>query len=195
MYILGKGSEDAPTLIKFGANVGALTRGGDYYRLITSAFLHIGVIHLLCNLYSMFMVGPTIEYFYGKFKYILIYLYSAITASLFVLIFQGENTITAGASGAIFGLLGALLYFGYKYKGYIGNKIIGSVISVILINLFIGFTSQGISNAGHIGGLVGGLAISFMLGASKDDKKSTKISGAIVLFLLTGFLVYMAFFR
>ncbi len=94
MYILGKGSEDSSTLIKFGANVGSLTRGGDYYRLITSAFLHIGVIHLLCNLYSLFMVGPTVEYFYGKLKFILIYLYSAITAALFVLIFHVNNTIT-----------------------------------------------------------------------------------------------------
>lgn len=195
MYIFGKGSEDSSTLIKFGANVGSLTRGGDYYRLITSAFLHIGVIHLLCNLYSLFMVGPTVEYFYGKFKFILIYLYSAITASLFVLIFHGNNTITAGASGAIFGLLGALLYFGYKYRGYIGNRIIGSVISVILLNLFIGFTSPGISNAAHIGGLLGGLAISYMLGAGTDEKKSTKISGIIIFVILTGFLVYMSFFR
>lgn len=195
MYILGKGSEDASTLIKFGANVGTLTRGGDYYRLITSAFLHIGVIHLLCNVYSLFMVGPTVDYFYGKLKFILIYLYSAIAASLFVLIFQGNNTITAGASGAIFGLMGALLYFGYRYKGYIGNRIIGSVISVILLNLFIGFTSAGISNIAHIGGLIGGLAISFMLGVDNEDKKSTKISGIIIFTVITAFLVYMAFFR
>lgn len=195
MYILGNGSENAATLIKFGANVGALTKHGDIYRLITCAFLHIGFLHLLCNLYSMFMIGPTVEYFFGKLKFILIYLYSAIVASLFVLIFQGDNTVTAGASGAIFGLMGALLYFGYTYRGYIGNRIITSVASVILINLFIGFTSVGISNAAHIGGLIGGLVISYMLGAGVENKKSSRISGTIIFSLLTGFLVYMAFFR
>ena len=195
MYIFGHGSENTATLIKFGANMGSLTKHGDFYRLITSAFLHIGIIHLLCNLYSLFMIGPTVDYFYGKIKFILIYLYSAITASLFVLIFSGDNTITAGASGAIFGLLGALLYFGYTYRGYIGNKMIGSIISVVVINLVIGFTSPGISNAAHIGGLIGGLVISYMLGAGVENKKSSRISGAIIFAVLTGFLVYMAFFR
>ena len=182
-------------LSKFGGNLVSKTLNGDYYRLITSAFLHANLIHLLCNTYSLFMVGPTVEYFYGKFKFILIYLYSAITASLFVLMFHGTNVIAVGASGAIFGLLGALLYFGYKYRGYIGNRIIGSVISVIVLNLFIGFTLSGISNYAHIGGLIGGLAISYMLGVDNNDKKSTKISGIIIFTLLTGFLVYMAFFR
>ena len=195
MYIFGHGSENAATLIKFGANMGTLTKHGDIYRLISCAFLHIGVIHLLCNLYSLFVIGPNVEYFFGKFKFALIYLYSAITASLFVLIFQGDNTITAGASGAIFGLMGALLYFGYTYRGYIGNKLIGSVVSVIVINLFIGFTSPGISNAAHIGGLIGGLVIAYMLGIDSNEKKSQRISGAIIFTLLTGFLVYMAFFK
>ena len=195
MYIFGHGSQNAATLTKFGANVGTLTKHGDLYRLITSAFIHIGIIHLLCNLYSLFVIGPTVEYFFGKIRFILIYLYSAIVASLFVLIFQGDNTITAGASGAIFGLMGALLYFGYTYRGYIGNKIITSVISVVLINLFIGFTSPGISNAAHIGGLIGGVVISYMLGTGTDNKKASRISGIIIFTLLTGFLVYMAFFR
>ncbi|MBR4830354.1 MAG: rhomboid family intramembrane serine protease [Bacilli bacterium] len=179
----------------FGAYKYDWVKSGDFFRLISSAFVHINMIHLLCNMYSLFVVGPTVDYFYGKFKFVLIYLYSAIVASLFVMIFEGANVIAAGASGAIFGLLGALLYFGYAYRGYIGNKMIGSVISVIIINLFIGFTYTRISNIAHIGGLIGGLAISYMLGAGVENKKSSRISGAIILALLTGFLVYMAFFR
>ncbi len=195
MYILGKGSEDSETLINFGANIGVLTKAGQYYRLITCAFLHIGVIHLFCNMYSIYAVGPTIEYFFGKAKFLFIYFYSAITASLFVLIFQSDTVLTAGASGAIFGLLGALLYFGYTYRGYLGNRILGQVASVIVLNLFIGFSMPGISNAAHIGGLIGGLAMSFMLGADINEKKSNKIHGIIITVLLTAFLVYMAFFR
>lgn len=195
MYIIGNGSENKATLLKFGANMGMLTKNGDYYRLITCAFLHIGVVHLLCNLYSLFIIGQNIEYFFGKLKFVLIYFYSAITALLFVLIFQSDNTITAGASGAIFGLMGALLYFGYTYRGYIGNRIISSALTVIAINLAYGFVHPGISNAAHIGGLVGGLAISYMLGIKSNENKASKISGTIIVFALSAFLVYMAFFR
>ena len=196
MYILGNGSESTQTLIKFGANYGVLTKAGEYYRLITCAFLHIGILHLICNMYSLYVLGPTIEHFFGKGKFILIYLYSAIIGSLFALTFQGNQVVTAGASGAIFGLLGALLYFGFSYRGYVGNRIINQVIPVILINLLIGFTSTGISNSAHIGGLIGGLAISFMLGAEmKDENKSSRINGTIITILLTGFMIYMAFFR
>lgn len=195
MYLIGNGSEDSQTLINFGANMGALTKNGEYFRLISCAFLHIGVLHLVCNMYSIYAVGPTVEYFYGKLKFIFIYFYSAIIASLFVLIFQGDGVVTAGASGAIFGLMGALLYFGYSYRGYMGNRAISSVVSVIIINLFIGFTTPGISNAAHIGGLIGGFAMSYMLGANVDDKKAVKINGIIITLILTGFLIYMSFFR
>ena len=195
MYLIGNGSEDSQTLINFGANMGALTKNGEYFRLISCAFLHIGVLHLVCNMYSIYAVGPTVEYFYGKLKFIFIYFYSAIIASLFVLIFQGDGVVTTGASGAIFGLMGALLYFGYSYRGYMGNRAISSVVSVIIINLFIGFTTPGISNAAHIGGLIGGLAMSYMLGANVDDKKTVKINGIIITLILTGFLIYMSFFR
>ena len=86
---------------------------------------------------------------------------------------------------AIFGLLGSLLYFGYYYRGYIGNQIIGQIIPVILINLVIGFISPGISNAAHIGGLIGGICISFMLGINDKSDKSNRITGTILTVVLT----------
>ena len=195
MYIIGKGSEDTNTLIGFGANIPALIRGGEYYRLIASGFLHIGIIHILCNMYSLLVLGPNIEHFYGKFKYILIYFYSMIIASLFVMVFQNDYSVSAGASGAIFGLLGSLLYFGYYYRGYIGNQIIGQIIPVIIINLVIGFISPGISNAAHIGGLIGGICVSFMLGINDKSDKANRITGTILTVVLTAFMVYLAFFK
>lgn len=195
MYIFGKGSEDTDTLLKFGANVPALIRGGDYYRLIASGFLHIGIIHILCNMYSLSVLGPTIEHFYGKAKYVLIYFFSMIIASLFVMVFQNDYSVSAGASGAIFGLLGSLLYFGYYYRGYIGNQIIGQIIPVIIINLVIGFISPGISNAAHIGGLIGGICVSFMLGINDKSDKTNRITGTILTVVLTAFMVYLAFFK
>ena len=195
MYVFGNGSENIDTLIKFGANYAPLTKSGEYYRLITSAFLHIGVIHLLCNLYALYVIGPQIEQFFGRIKYILIYLFSAIMGSLFALVLSGDNTVSAGASGAIFGLFGAILYFGYTYRGYIGNAIISQIVPVILLNLFIGLTSTNIGNAAHIGGLVGGYVMSLALGADIDESRSQKINGMVVTILLTVFMVYMAFFR
>ena len=195
MYIIGKGSEDTDTLIKFGANIPSLIRGGDYYRLIASGFLHIGIIHILCNMYSLSVLGPTIEHFYGKAKYVLIYFYSMIIASLFVMVFQSDYSVSVGASGAIFGLLGSLLYFGYHYRGYIGNQIIGQIIPVIIINLVIGFMAPGISNAAHIGGLLGGVCVSFMLGINDKNDKTNRITGTILTIVLTGFMIYLAFFK
>ena len=194
MYLLGNGSENTKTLINFGANYVALTKSGEYYRLLTSAFLHIGVIHLLLNMYSLYIIGTQIEYFYGKIKYSIIYLFSALMGSLFTIVLSSENTVAAGASGAIFGLLGSMLYFGYHYRGYIGNAIIGQIIPVIILNLFIGFTTPGIGNAAHIGGLIGGYIISMALGFDKENNIS-KVHGTIISILLTVFMVYFGFIK
>ena len=194
MYLFGNGSTNTQTLIDFGANYLPLTKSGDYYRLLTSAFLHIGLIHLALNMYSLFVIGTSIEYFYGKVKYLLIYLYSALIGSLFTVILSSNNTVAAGASGAIFGLLGAMLYFGYHYRGYIGNSIISQVVPVVLINLFFGFITPGIGNAAHIGGLIGGYIISMAVGFDNDNDKS-KIHGIIISIILLAFLTYISFFR
>ena len=194
MYILGNGSESTQTLVDFGANYVKLTKSGEFYRIITSAFLHIGILHLILNMYSLSVIGTQIEYFYGKVKYIILYLFSAIMGSLFTVVLSSSNTVAAGASGAIFGLLGALLYFGYNYRGYIGNSIIGQVIPVILLNLFIGFTTPGIGNAAHIGGLIGGYLISMILGFDKENKAS-RIHGTIITTILLGFLIYIGFIK
>ena len=194
MYILGKGSQDSQTLINFGANFVQYTKSGDFYRLLTCAFLHIGVFHLLLNMYSLSVVGTQIEYFYGKVKYVFIYLFSAIMASLFTVALSANNTLAAGASGAIFGLLGAMLYFGYHYRGYIGNALLYQILPVIAINLYIGFSMPNIDNAAHIGGLIGGYLMSMALGFDKDSK-STKINGMIISIILTAFMIYLGFIR
>ena len=192
MYILGNGSEDTYTLIKFGANLDVLTKNGEYFRLITCAFVHIGIIHLIFNMYALYIIGPQVESFFGKFKYVGIYFISAISASILSLAFN-ENVISAGASGAIFGLLGALLYFGYHYRIYLGNAIRSQIIPIIIINLLFGFTMTGIDNAAHIGGLIGGVLASMVLGVPEKSNKNEKINGLIVLLVYFGFIIYMSF--
>ena len=176
MYVLGNGSTDNYTLLVFGANVDTLTKNGDYYRLFTSMFLHIGILHLLCNMYSLYIIGKEVENVFGKVKYLIIYLLSGIAGSILSLAFN-HNTICAGASGAIFGLLGALLYFGYYYRTYLGATLTRSIIPVIVLNLIIGFTSSGIDNAAHIGGLVGGILIAMAVGVPDKSNNNNKING------------------
>ena len=197
MYMLGNGSENTNTLIDFGANYILLTKAGEYYRLITSGFLHIGVIHLLLNMYSLYIVGSQVEYFYGKVKYVIIYLFSLIMGSLFTVALSSVNTVSAGASGAIFGLLGSILYFGIKYRGYIGNSLVNQIVPVVVLNLIIGFTTPGIGNAAHIGGLIGGYLISMAvgIGIDKKEQRSSRINGIIISAILTIFMIYIGFVR
>lgn len=192
MYILGKGSQDAFTLIKFGAFQKDLILGGEYYRLITSAFLHIGIFHLLFNCYALYVIGRQLESFLGKIKFLIIYLVSALCGSLMSMIFP--ISISAGASGAIFGLLGSLLYFGYNYRVYLGTVLKSQIIPLILINLIFGFMVSGINNAAHIGGLIGGILITMSLGIKYKSKKYEQINGIVLLSLFLGFLIYMGFF-
>lgn len=194
MYILGNGSEDTYTLLKFGANLDALTKNGQYYRLFTSMFLHIGIIHLLCNMYSLYIIGREVEIVFTKKKYLIIYLLSGIAGSILSLAFN-HNTVCAGASGAIFGLLGALLYFGYYYRAYLGASVTRSILPVVIINLIIGFASTGIDNAAHIGGLVGGILIAMAVGVPDKSNKVSRINGIILSIIYFMFIIYLSFFR
>jgi len=150
------------TLLILGGKYGPLIDAGQYYRLITCAFLHGGIVHLGCNMYSLYAIGPQIEQIYGKVKYIIIYLLSAI-GSAYLSYILSPKTLSIGASGAIFGLLGALLVFLIQERGRIRRGAIGNIVSVIIINLFIGLSLSNIDNYGHIGGLIVGFLISFIL--------------------------------
>lgn len=193
MYIFGKGSEDTLTLLLFGANYPVLVRAGDYYRLITSAFLHVGLLHLIFNNYALYVIGSQLESFLGKAKFLIIYLISAICGSLMSMLFS--DGISVGASGAIFGLLGSLLYFGYNYRVYLGTVLKSQIIPLIILNLVIGFITPGIDNAAHIGGLLGGLGMTMALGIKYKTSTFEKVNGKIIMAVYIGFLIFMAFFR
>lgn len=194
MYIFGNGSEDTLTLLAFGANLDVLVESGELYRLFTCLFLHIGIFHLVCNMYSLYIIGKEVESLYGKLKFLMIYIISGISGSILSLAFN-ENTISAGASGAIFGLLGALLYFGYYYRTYLGATIRSSVLPVIILNLVIGFLNPGIDNSAHIGGLVAGVLSSMLVGVPDKSGKRDRVNGIILTIIYIGFIIYLAFFN
>ncbi len=175
---------------KFGVNR-MMVQQMEIYRLLTGTFIHIDFLHFLCNAYALFTVGNMVEGYYGKKKFIVIYLVSALSGSLLsIAMFDG---LSIGASGAIFGLLGSLLYFGYHYRVYFGNVILQRIIPIIILNLFIGFTVSNIDNFAHIGGLIGGFLISKALGINSKDKKSDKINGIILTIIYLTFLIMLNF--
>lgn len=180
------------SLVLLGANNRGLVLNGEVWRLIVAAFLHGNAIHLLVNMYSLYIIGSQVETYLGKWRYIVIYLLSAIMGNILSIVFS-SNSISIGASGAIFGLMGSLLYFGYHYRLYLSNTLTSQIIPVILINLFLGFSMSGIDNAAHIGGLIGGYLATMIVGIKYKSTKRETINGIIVYLLLTSFLVYALF--
>ncbi len=168
-----------------------LVKNGQYFRLVSSLFLHGSVIHLLLNMYALYVVGNQLETFLGKEKFAFIYLFSGITGSLLSCM-GAFNSL--GASGAIFGLFGSLLYFGYHYRLYFGSVILKEILPVIVVNLLIGFSLSGINNAAHIGGLIGGIFSTMALGVNSKKEKSSTLNGTIISAIYLGFLIYLVFF-
>ena len=175
-------------------NYAPAIQSGEWYRLITSAFVHVSIIHLLCNMYALYIIGTQIENFFGKLRYSIIYLGSAITGSMLSMLFNTSN-YSIGASGAIFGLLGALLYFGYHYRVYLDSVIKSQILPIIILNLSIGFMIPGIDNACHIGGLLGGVLISMAVGVKYKSNKRDVINGIVMSLIFIGFLIYMLLFH
>ena len=170
-----------------------LIRAGEYYRLITGTFLHANIVHLLFNCYALYVLGSQLESFIGKTKYIIMYLFSALLGALFSMIFT-HNAMSIGASGAIFGIMGSMLYFGYHYRVFLGNIIRSQIIPLIAVNLAIGFMLSSIDNFAHIGGLIGGLLSTMALGIKYHSTKSERINGVILSLIFLIFSVYLAFF-
>ena len=192
VFALSGANLNVLNLLRYGALNSVLVQNGEFWRLITAGFLHGGIFHLIFNMYALYIIGTQIENFAGKWKFLAIYFCSMLTASLMSCVIN-PNSVSVGASGAIFGLLGALVYFGYHYRLYLGTVLKTQVIPIIIINLLIGFMVPGIDNFAHIGGLVGGYLITMAVGIPGKSKKNDRINGIIVLTLLISFLCYMLF--
>ena len=188
---------DNESLLKWGANFRPLTLEGESWRLITNCFLHIGIFHLLMNMYALLYIGLLLEPHLGKARFSAAYLLTGITASIASLWWH-DLTISAGASGAIFGMYGVFLAM------LTTNLIEKSARKALLtsIAVFVGYNilnglkpNSGIDNAAHIGGLLGGLVIGYALIPSlkktnENKLKYTTIGLLTVLILVSSFVVY-----
>lgn len=179
--------------ITLGANNKILVKNGQIFRLITYAFLHGSLIHLITNMYSLWIIGNQVENNLGKVRMIIIYFVSALCGGMLSCIFN--DGISVGASGAIFGLMGALVYFGMHYRLYLHDALKNKLIPVILVNLIIGFSITGIDNYCHIGGLIGGFLASMACGVPESKNKLEKVNGIILLIIFILFMSYLIWFR
>lgn len=154
---------DRGWIFEHGVLYGPLVQAGDWWRLITSAFMHYGPIHLLLNMFGLFWAGTLLERAIGRWRFLLLYLASGLAGSAGALVYDAvadRTSLVVGASGALFGILGAL--FVLERRGTIRTE--GQIAGLIVINLIftLAFASF-ISVGGHIGGLLGGVAAMFLL--------------------------------
>ncbi|WP_431798838.1 rhomboid family intramembrane serine protease [Halobacillus andaensis] len=173
-------STSTSTLIEFGAKYNPAIIEGEWWRIITSMFLHIGIVHLLMNMLALFYLGAAVEKIYGSTRFLTIYFLAGIfggSAS-----FMLNPNIAAGASGAIFGLFGALLYFGLKNKRLFFQTMGYNLLMIIGINIAFGLIVPQIDNGAHIGGLAGGFIASMMVGLPAQPHLKRNKLVAVILY-------------
>lgn len=183
------GSTDVPNLIELGAKYNPAMIDGEWWRAITSMFLHIGLLHLFMNMLALYFLGVLLERIYGSTRFLFIYFLSGIGGSMTS--FALSSSVSAGASGALFGLFGALLFFGVNYKKLFFQTMGRNVIFILVLNLFIGILIPNIDMGAHLGGLITGFIASAIVSLPK--KKNYKISFLsffVYIAIIAGLLLY-----
>ena len=179
---LAGGTTSEETLMAFGVKSNAQIDQGQLWRFVTPIFIHIGLLHLLFNSYALWMVGPQVEKLYGSERFVILYVVTGV-AGVFGSYFYHPQSISAGASGAIFGLFGVLLVFGIRYRRFIPpffKRAVGTgVLPVILINLVIGFSVQAIDNSAHISGLLAGAVLAGVVPFQRPGEGTHSIFRAV----------------
>ncbi|MFW6195042.1 MAG: rhomboid family intramembrane serine protease [Chloroflexota bacterium] len=154
------GSQNAAVLVQYGAKFGPLIAEGEWWRLIAPVFMHIGAFHLLANSIGLIIFGSIVEGAFGRPAFIATYMVAGIAGN--VASYAAGPTVGAGASGAIFGLLGAFgvyLYLNKSALGQAASSSLGGLGFILAINVIFGLITPGIDNMAHLGGLVAGAAM------------------------------------
>jgi rhomboid protease GluP len=152
------------TATAFGANYGPAVRDGEYWRLLTSMFLHGGFLHLFLNAWALYQLAGLFELLLGSGRLLVVYFVSGIAGSLASVLWRDVPSV--GASGAIFGVMGALIAFLLKRRENLTPQAKSLLMQLVIwagINVFLGASTPGIDNAAHLGGCAAGLAIGFFL--------------------------------
>ena len=187
-------STDTFFMIQMGAKYNPLIVAGEYWRLLTPMFLHFGGLHLLMNMVFLFVMGSSVERIFGAWRFLLIYFGAGLLGTLSSFAFV--SAVSAGASGANFGLMGALLYLALRQREFGVVIATRQVVLVIVLNLAFGFWSGlNIDNAGHIGGLLAGFCFAMILGLQGFRYFTRRFVGVTLLFTLASVLFMQGFHR
>jgi rhomboid protease GluP len=196
MMALAGGSTNELTLMAFGVKSNPEIVQGQWWRFVTPIFIHIGMLHLIFNSYALWIVGPQVEKLYGGARFVILYLLTGV-AGVYGSYFYHPNTISAGASGAIFGLFGVLLVFGLRYRNsippFFARAVGTGVLPVIVLNLIIGFSIPAIDNSAHISGLLMGAILAGVVPFQKPGAETHRAFEAVQIALLA--LVAVCFYQ
>jgi len=173
LITLALGGFNIDILVRLGGHVPRLiTDNGDYHRLLLSMFLHGSILHFLFNTYFLYHLGAFVEKLLGRAKYIAIYFISGLGSGLLVWWLGEPNTVTIGASGALFGIMGSLLVLTYIKTSWFTAYTIRSIRTLVVVNLIFTFLVPNISVYGHVGGFITGITLVYlMIPKSPADKE------------------------
>ncbi|MCI6042132.1 rhomboid family intramembrane serine protease [bacterium] len=172
-------TENVTFMLKCGAAYTPWILEGQWYRLFTSMFLHFGVYHLLNNMVLLLFLGDMLEELTGKWRYLLIYLGGGLAGNIISLLMDcrsGEMAVSAGASGAVFAVIGGIFVILLKQRGRVKDLTLSRLVFVIFLSIYHGFQSTGIDNAAHVGGLLGGIFLTFLVYRRKNPQEQFYVS-------------------
>lgn len=173
MSLIGD-TQDASFMLHHGAGFAPLVQAGEYYRIFTSMFLHFGLEHLIFNMLLLLFLGDTLERVAGKMRYLLVYLGGGLAGNLVsyaVELHQDSYAVSAGASGAIFAVLGALVYLVVRNKGNVEELSGQRLLLLAGLSIVQGFTASGVDSFAHLGGFAGGFLIAFLCGVGRRNRQ------------------------
>lgn len=185
---VGAGTVSIPRALELGAQyTPAIVQDGQWWRLLTAMFIHWTWLHIIFNAWSLWILGSIVEPFEESYRFLIIYLVAGLFGGLVTLVFMPANTLSAGASGAIFGLLGAVVVISLTLRGPMTRGLFGWAVLILVVNLVIDVSTPGIAIWDHIGGFVGGMLATLAVGMPERDAtfwNTVGIGGLIVLTLL-----------
>ena len=160
-------SQDVFHMLNCGASYTPLVRDqGETYRLLTSMFLHFGISHLANNMLVLFVLGSRLERVTGKVRFLIIYLLGGLAGNILSMLMElssREYAVSAGASGAVFAVMGAMIYVVVRNRGWLEDLSMRQILVMAIFSLYFGLTSSGVDNAAHIGGMISGLLLAVIL--------------------------------
>lgn len=160
-------SQDVLHMLDCGAACTPLiVENGEVYRLFTSMFLHFGISHLANNMLVLFVLGSRLERVAGRVRFLIIYLLGGLSGNIISMLFelrQQEYSVSAGASGAVFAAMGAMIYIVIRNRGWLEDLSMRQILIMAAFSLYFGFTSSGVDNAAHIGGMISGFVLAVVL--------------------------------